>query len=107
MGEIKSAAEIAKEKIAKLGEITEEERLRWKYLPEGEKLAARYLNSDCNLNTEIGKFDEKARILVVTGISDILLRNIGLPKNENIRTSSTFLPVHICSGSFCMTPPSW
>ena len=85
MGEIKSAAEIAKEKIAKLGEITEEERLRWKYLPEGEKLAARYLNSDCNLNTEIGKFDEKARILVVTGISDILLRNIGLPKNENIR----------------------
>jgi len=85
MGEIKSAAEIAKEKIAKLGEVTEEERLKWKYLPEGEKLAARYLNSDCKLNTEIAKIDEKAKALVVGSIGDILLRNISLPKNESIR----------------------
>ena len=82
MGEIKSAAEIAREKIAKLGEVTEEERLRWKYLPEGEKLAGRYLNSDLNLSTEIDKFDSIARPLVVGSVTDILLRNIGLPRNE-------------------------
>ncbi len=43
MGDIKSAREIAMEKIDKLGEPTEQERMEWKYLPEGEKLAARYL----------------------------------------------------------------
>lgn len=85
MGEIKTAAEIAREKIAKLGETTEEERLKWKYLPEGEKLAARYLNDKCNLNTEIAKIDEKAKDLVIGSISDILLRNIGLPRNEALR----------------------
>ncbi len=42
MGDIKSAREIAMEKIDKIGEPSEEERLEWKYIPEGEKLAARY-----------------------------------------------------------------
>ena len=32
---IKSAREIALEKIEKLGQATEEERLSWKYLPIG------------------------------------------------------------------------
>ena len=82
MGEIRSAAEIAREKIEKLGEVTEEERLKWKYAPEGEKLAAQYLKEDCNLAAEIAKFDEKARNIVSKGINDILLRNIGLPRNE-------------------------
>ena len=35
MGDIKSAFELAMEKIEKIGEVTEEERLRWKYVPEG------------------------------------------------------------------------
>ena len=34
MGDIKSAREIAMEKIEKLGEPTEEERLQWRYIPE-------------------------------------------------------------------------
>jgi hypothetical protein len=82
MGEIKSAAEIAREKIEKLGEVTEEERLKWKYGPEGEKLAARYIKTDCNLVSELNKYEEKARKLVIRGINDILLRNISLPKNS-------------------------
>lgn len=82
MGEIKSAAEIAREKIEKLGEVTEEERLKWKYGPEGEKLAARYIKTDCNLVNELSKYEEKARKLVIQGINDILLRNISLPKNS-------------------------
>ena len=88
MGEIKSAAEIAREKIEKLGEITEEERLKWKYAPEGEKLAARYLKENCNLTTEIAKFDDKAKVIIVKGINDILLRNIGLPRNEAARIAT-------------------
>jgi len=88
MGEIKSAAEIAREKIAKLGEVTEEERLRWKYLPEGEKLAARYLNNDLNLSTEIDKFDKIGKPLVVGSVTDILLRNISLPRNEASRKTN-------------------
>ena len=41
MSDIKSAHEIAMEKVEKLGEVTDEERLKWKYVPEGEKLASR------------------------------------------------------------------
>jgi hypothetical protein len=46
MDDIKSAREIAMEKVEKLSEATDEERLEWKYVPEGEKLAAKYLKQD-------------------------------------------------------------
>ncbi len=82
MGEIKSAAEIAREKLEKLGEVTEEERLKWKYVPEGEKLAARYVKEDCNLASELGRYEAKAKKYITEGASDILMRNIGLPKND-------------------------
>jgi len=86
MGEIKSAAEIAREKIEKLGEATQEERLKWKYGPEGDKLAARYLKeTKLNLVTEMDKFEKEARKIVSGGVNDILLRNISLPKNEAAR----------------------
>jgi len=88
MGEIKSAAEIAKEKLAKIGEPTEEERLKWKYRPEGEKLAATYLKEDINLVSELKKYDEKARQVIIAGINDILLRNISLPRNEASRRTN-------------------
>lgn len=82
MGEIKSAAEIAQEKLAKIGEPTEEERLKWKYGPEGEKLAALYLRENRNLISEVKKYDDKARPVVIASVNDILLRNISLPRNE-------------------------
>lgn len=88
MGEIKSAAEIAREKLAKIGEPTEEERLKWKYGPEGEKLVARYLKQDCSLVNEVSKYDEKAKKVVVTSVNDILMRNIGLPRNEAARKTN-------------------
>jgi len=78
---IKSALEIAMEKVEKLGEVTEEERLKWKYVPEGEKLAARYLKQDINLIAELGKYEEKAKRYVSKGGGDILIRNINLPKD--------------------------
>jgi type III secretory pathway component EscV len=89
MADIKSAAEIAREKLEKIGEPTEAERLKWKYAPEGEKLAARYLREDTvNLQSEIKKYDDKARKVVAASINDILQRNISLPRNEiTIRTN--------------------
>jgi hypothetical protein len=89
MGEIKSAAEIAREKLEKIGAPTEAERLKWKYAPEGERLAARYLKEDnINLDTELKKYDDKARPVVAASINDILLRNIGLPRNDVARKTN-------------------
>ncbi len=80
--EIKSAHQIAMEKVEKLGEVTDEERLRWQYLPEVEKLAARYLKQDCNLVVELGQYQEETRRYIVEGAGEILIRNINLPKDN-------------------------
>jgi putative protein kinase ArgK-like GTPase of G3E family len=85
---IKSAREIAMEKVAELGEVTEEERLSWKYVPEGEKLAAKYLKQNINLVTELGKYDEKVVGYVKEGASEILSRNISLPRNDSARKNN-------------------
>ena len=83
--EIKSALEIAMEKVEKLGEVTDEERLRWKNVPEGEKLAARYMKQNLNLLSELGKFDDSAKKYVIEGAQDVLMRNIELPRNDHLR----------------------
>ena len=82
MSDIKSAREIAMEKVEELGEATEEERLRWKYIPEGEKLAARYFTQNCNLATELSKYEGNVTKYIKEGITDILIRNINLPKDD-------------------------
>jgi len=82
MGDIKSALEIAMEKIEKLGEPTEEERLKWKYVPQGEKLAAKYLKEGSNLVAELAQYQENVKRYIVEGASEILIRNISLPKND-------------------------
>jgi len=86
--EIKSALEIAMEKTEKLGKVTEEERLKWKYVPEGEGLAARYLKQDLNLVVELGQYEENAKKHVIEGAKDILIRNINLPKNNLARKNN-------------------
>ena len=88
MGDIKSAAEIAMEKVEGLGTATDEERLKWKYVPEGEKLAARYLKQNLNLVAELGNYDEKVLRYIKEGASEILIRNINLPKNDLARRTN-------------------
>jgi len=88
MGGIKSAIEIAMEKIEKLDKATDEERLRWKYIPEGEKLAVKYLKQDCNLVVEMSQYEENIAKYVIEGASDILIRNISLPKNDLAKSSN-------------------
>jgi hypothetical protein len=70
------------EKVAKLDKATDEELLKWKYTPEGEKLASSYLKQDLNLVTELGNYEEKVRRYIKDGASEILIRNINLPKKE-------------------------
>ena len=85
MDEIKSAAEIAMEKVEKLGEATAEERLEWKHVPEGRKLAAGYLKQGGNLVAELAKHDEDTKRYIVRGAAEVLMGNIALPANEAAR----------------------
>lgn len=88
MGDIKSAIEIAMEKAEGLGRATDEERLKWEYVPEGERLAARYLKQDCNLVAELSQYEEKIKKYVIQGVADILIRNINLPKNNLVKRTN-------------------
>ena len=72
MGDIKSALELAMEKAEKIGEATDEERLKWKYVPEGERLAARYLKQNLNLVAELGNYEENVTKYIKEGACDIL-----------------------------------
>ena len=88
MGDIKSAAEIAREKVEELEKATDEERLKWKYVPEGEKLAARYLKQNLNLVAQLGNYEEKVLGYIKEGASEILIRNINLPKSDLARRAN-------------------
>jgi len=85
MEEIKSAYEIAMEKVEKLGEVTADDRLRWKFVPEGEKMALRFLNEEANLVAELAKYDEKAREHVIAGAQQILLGRIDLVRSDAVK----------------------
>ena len=86
--EIKSALEIAMEKVEQLGEVTEQERLKWKHVPDGEKLAARYLKQNLNLLAELSQYEESARKYIIEGAQEILARNINLPRNDAVRRNN-------------------
>ena len=88
MDDIKSAADIAMEKLEKIGSATEEERLRWKYITEGEKLAARYLKEDSNLVIELGQYEENVKRYIIEGAGEILIRNITLPKDNSVEKNN-------------------
>jgi hypothetical protein len=88
MGDIKSALEIAMEKVNQMEEPTEEEKLQWKYVPEGEKLAGRYLKEKVNLLAELNNYDEKVRGYITKGATGILARNISLPINDHIKQNN-------------------
>jgi hypothetical protein len=88
MGDIKSAFEIAMEKVNQMEEPTEEEKLQWKYVPEGEKLAGRYLKEKVNLLAELNNYDEKVRGYIINGAAGILARNISLPINDYIKQNN-------------------
>jgi hypothetical protein len=85
MSDMKSALERALERAERLGEASDEDRKRWKYVPEGEKLAARYLKDEGDLLAELDKYDPSARPFVVEGAQGTLVNNIDLPRNEYLK----------------------
>ena len=88
MDEMKSAFEKAMEKVEKIEKASEGELLKWKYIPEGQRLAVRYLKDECNLAVEVGKYEDKTKRFIVEGAEEILLRNINLPANYFARKNN-------------------
>jgi hypothetical protein len=88
MADIKSAYEIAMEKINKIESATPEERLKWKFVPKGEELAGKYMKDDINLAFELSKYKDEERKYVAQGISSVLVRNIDLPKNDAVKKNN-------------------
>ena len=82
MGDIKSAFEIAMEKISKIEDATPEERFKWKFFPRGEQLGTKYLKEDINLLSELNKFKDNERKYVAQGVVEVLARSIDLPRND-------------------------
>ena len=82
---IKSAREIAAEKVRKIGRATDEERLGWKYTPLGETLAGKYLKDDTNLLAELSQYQENVKPYVIKGAVEVLIRNIELQKNDALK----------------------
>jgi hypothetical protein len=89
MADIKSAWEIAQAKLENIGEATPEERLRWKFIPEGERLAAQFIKDDINIPAEINKFPDAAgKKFVKEGAEGVLIRNINLPVNDFVQKNN-------------------
>ena len=88
MGDIKSALEIAMEKVEKLDKATNEEQLKWKYIPEGERLAVSYLKEDSNLVAKLSQCEENAKRYIIQGAAEILIRYIDLPKDDLVKRNN-------------------
>ena len=88
MADIKSAYEIAMEKAEKIPKATDEELLKWKYTPEGEKLAARYLKKETDLVAELAAFEPKIAQHVSEGVLTTLVRNINLPRSDTAKRTN-------------------
>jgi hypothetical protein len=85
MAEIKSALEKAMERAEKIGRATKEELKENIYLDEGRRLAARYLREgDVELTKALEQESGEARPYILKGMEDTLLRNIVLPRDEDI-----------------------
>lgn len=82
MDEIKSAAEIAMEKMEKMGRATDEERLEWKYIPEGRKLAGKHIKQGINLVAELSQYKGNVREYIIQGVTEVLISNINLPDSD-------------------------
>ena len=88
MEELKSAFDIAMERAEKLGKASPEEIRKLDLVPQGEKLAARYLKGQCDLTVELGKYDDEARGYVAESVKKVLLRNLDVPKNEVVKRTT-------------------
>lgn len=87
MAEIKSTMEMVlarAEKLAAAATTTDNDEL----LKKGMRIAADYLNrQESDLNQELDKQPEKDKPEIRRGIAKVLLRNIVLPRDEDLKAS--------------------
>ncbi len=89
MSEIKSAFEIAMERINKMSDATDSEKLKWKFVPEGKDLAMKYLKGEASLEDGLaGRSGEEADF-IKEGIVEVLADQIILPNNDKISPQFT------------------
>ena len=88
MGELKRAFDIAMERAEKLGKESPEEIRKRDLVPQGERLAARYLKGQCDLTVELSKYDDEARSYVAESVKAVLLRNLDVPKNDVVKRTN-------------------
>jgi hypothetical protein len=86
--EMKSAYDRAMERIKDLEDPSKEEVLSWKFVPEGQKLAVRFLREEFNLAVEMGKFKDEERRYVARGVEEVLLRNVVLPVHDTAKKNN-------------------
>jgi hypothetical protein len=86
--EIKSAREIAMEKIAALGTATNNDKLKWKFIPEGEKIALKYLREGTDIEASISTYSSDAQQYIKNGAEEVLLTSIQLPVNDKVESGN-------------------
>lgn len=81
MAEIKSALELALEKAERYGKASQEEMAAAQYQEQGRQLAVEYLKGEGDLEAGLKGLPPQAQAAARAAIKEVLLRNIGLPRN--------------------------
>ena len=89
MSEIKSAFEIAMERINKMSDATDSEKLKWKLAPVGKDLAMSYMKGETSLEEGLSGYSKEEGKYVREGIEEVLLDQIALPNDDKISPQFT------------------
>ena len=82
MTHIKSAFEKGMERAESLGEPSPEEKLRFKFVPQGERLGAAYLRGKTDIKVALEECSPEARPYLIKGSCQILTHNLRLTHTE-------------------------
>jgi hypothetical protein len=81
VAEIKSALELALEKAERYGRASKEEMAASQHQEQGRHLAVNYLKGEGDLEADLQSLPPQAREAARSGMKDVLLRNISLPRD--------------------------
>ncbi len=88
MTDMKSAYERAMERVQGLGEASNEEKAKWKYAPQGEAFAARYMKGKFDLALELAQLDPLAQKYVISAAFQSVLSNIEIPRTKEMKANT-------------------
>lgn len=88
MAEIKSTMEMVLERAARMAEAAPEVTENEDLVKTGMKLAADYIKSgDADFVTTLGTYSTKDQVAIKKGMAQTLLRNIVLPRDEDLQST--------------------